>query len=148
VLPAGGGVVPFMPGSTKGADSVPALLTPGEMVLNERQQNMLGGQAALASMFGFGAMARFAAGGIAGGHPKRRRSGKSPHHKIRGRGIRTTNSAARAALSAVDAVNQQEDDTDRAYGQLVRLYDISQEQFIRTGPDGVDYVSQPDISQR
>jgi len=36
-----------------GGDTVPAMLTPGEMVLNRQQQNMLGGQGLLARLFGY-----------------------------------------------------------------------------------------------
>lgn len=64
---AGGGIIP---GNPAAGDSVPALLTPGEMVLNEGQQRQLGGQAALARRFGFqagGVVRRFASGGVAAG---------------------------------------------------------------------------------
>ncbi len=64
---AAGGIIPGSPGA---GDSVPALLTPGEMVLNEGQQRALGGQAYLARKFGFaggGIVRRFAAGGVAAG---------------------------------------------------------------------------------
>jgi TP901 family phage tail tape measure protein len=49
---AAGGIVPMHLGEP-GRDSVPAMLTPGEMVLTRAHQDALGGQGALASMFGF-----------------------------------------------------------------------------------------------
>ena len=50
---ATGGLVPWNAG-VRGVDSVPALLTPGEMILNRQQQKeALGGQRFLAGVFGF-----------------------------------------------------------------------------------------------
>jgi TP901 family phage tail tape measure protein len=140
---AAGGFIPGPSGAP-----VPILAHAGEVVLNREQQQVLGGAQTIASMFGFRGDEGpgFAAGGIVN-KPKRRRSGSSPHHKRRPR-VRTTNAAARAALTAVDNVNQREDDLDRAYGQLARGFDITQEVFIRTDADGNDYISQPDITQR
>jgi hypothetical protein len=116
------------------------------MVLNQSQQAMLGGQSYLAGMFNFGSMARFAAGGIV--KPKRRHSSPSPHHPRHNR-VRSKSRAANAILSALDEIDENESNADRAYGQLVRQFDITQEQFIRTDPaTGTDYISQPDINQR
>lgn len=50
---AGGGFVPMMAGATRGVDSVLIHAAPGEIILNERQQNMLGGPRFLADLFGF-----------------------------------------------------------------------------------------------
>ncbi len=68
VHPAGGMLIPHLPGSSPFRDSVPALLTPGEMVLNKGQQDALGGTERLSKMFGFargGIVQRFQGGGIA-----------------------------------------------------------------------------------
>jgi TP901 family phage tail tape measure protein len=46
---ASGGIVPdsaALPGAKPGTDSVPAMLTPGEVILNKRQQNLIGGPSA------------------------------------------------------------------------------------------------------
>lgn len=142
---ASGGFVPMVPGASKGSDSVPAMLTPGEIVLNRAQQNVLGGPRFLAGLFGFtgGEGPGFATGGIAN-KPRR-----TPHRSPRPR-YRTLSRKAKAALKGVDAINQQEDDSDRAYGQLVRQYQIADTdlQFIRTDDAGNQYISQTDIAQR
>jgi hypothetical protein len=139
----------FIPGPV-GAP-VPILAHAGEVILNPLQQQALGGARALASMFGFRGDEGpgFASGGFVKPDkpPKRRRSGHSPHRTRRPR-VKATNKAARQLLTALDAVDVREANMDRAYGQLARGFDISQEQFIRTDADGNDYISQPDISQR
>jgi len=136
----------FIPGSS--GSPVPIIAHAGEVVLNQAQQAAFGGASTFKRMFGFtgGEGPAFAAGGIVS-KPKRRHSGRSPHSKPRGR-VHSSNKAARAAIAGVDAINQREDDADRSYGQLVRLYDISQEVFIRQDANGNDYISKPDINQR
>jgi TP901 family phage tail tape measure protein len=143
---AKGGFIPGRVGSP-----VPILAHAGEVVLNPMQQQALGGARALASMFGFRGDEgpSFASGGFVKPDkpPKRRRSGHSPHHARHPR-VKPTNKAARQLLTALDAVDVREANMDRAYGQLARGFDITQEVFIRTDADGNDYISQPDITQR
>jgi TP901 family phage tail tape measure protein len=125
---AGGG---FVPGSSPGAPTL-ILAHAGEVVLNQQQQEALGGQQAIASMFGFTGQEGpgFASGGIV-------RSRKSPHHSPKyTKPLRRATAAVNrvnAALSAIADVIQR---TDRSYGQQVREDDITQEQFLVDVPDG------------
>jgi TP901 family phage tail tape measure protein len=138
----------FIPGPSPGAP-VPILAHAGEVILNRPQQMALGGPGAIASMFGFTGDEGpgFATGGFV---TKRRRSGKStPHGRRHHRGWRPQSKAAKAILSKLEEIDENESNADRAYGQLTRQFDISQEQFIRTDPaTGVDYISKPDVDQR
>jgi len=97
---ASGGFVPMLPGSVAGVDLVPAILTPGEVVLNEAQQNVLGGPGFLAGLFGFGSPrgGAFASGGIAGGRRggPPTRANRSPHRPKRQRAYQRTSKAARS----------------------------------------------------
>ncbi|HSW82640.1 MAG TPA: phage tail tape measure protein, partial [Usitatibacter sp.] len=133
---AGGGIIPLLPGTTKGADSVPALLTPGEMVLNQKQQDALGGQSALARMFGFGQMARFAAGGVAGKKP-----GATPH---KGRGHRSHTKAIppwaspqiAAALRHLHTLDDDKSYLDQEYSNLSTRFTIEDDDFSFVNSDG------------
>lgn len=135
----------FIPGPSPGAP-VPILAHAGEVVLNRAQQQALGGPHRIASMFGFTGQEgpRFATGGFVSKKP-----GRLPHHPVRPRYRRATG-LARRALKGVDNINQAETDADRAYGQLVRQYQIADTdlQFVRTDAQGNSYLSQPDIAQR
>jgi TP901 family phage tail tape measure protein len=142
---ASGGFVPMGAGAP-GRDSVPAMLTPGEIVLNRSQQNVLGGPRFLADLFGFRGERGpgFAGGGIVGP----RGSGKSPHRKGRARGYRRAGGAAKKALAALTTVNQRQENLDRAYGQLSREFDISREEFIVLDAAGNEQLDGAAVSQR
>lgn len=175
---ATGGFVPLMPGSSKGADSVPALLTPGEVVLNRQQQDRMGGPAVFQRMFGFATggvvptastagpyVQLLQAGGLvaypassygtgAGTTAKGvRTSMLTPSPKMkRGRSYSKLTGAAKRALAAVEAVKTREDAWDRRYGQMARGFNITQEDFIDIAVDeyGQEYevLNQGQIDQR
>jgi len=138
---AKGGTIPGATGQT-----VPVLAHAGEVILNSRQVNVLGGARRLANLFGWsGDQAAFAGGGVVGGL---RSSAKSPHNKRRNRAIKAKTKTAKAALAAWAAIDQKEADADRDYGQLVREYDISTENFITTDEDGNESLNTTDITTR
>jgi TP901 family phage tail tape measure protein len=160
---AAGGMVPLDMGE-RGRDSVPAMLTPGEMVLNQAQQTALGGTAYLAQIFGFSAggvvpgVQFFAAGGIASGprpigfRPRRRHPGSSPPARRGHRARRTGNFDSRvAAMSArITGVDDDIEATGREYSELADRYSVDDRnlQFIGTNPDGTEYVDQAAVDQR
>jgi TP901 family phage tail tape measure protein len=130
---AGGGFVPMVAGASASHDSVPAMLTPGEVVLNRAQQNVLGGPRFIASLFGFRGEAGpgFAAGGLVARRPKKKTkpvTKKAPHRPRHPR-VKSSGKLASKTLAAVDNVNQREDDLDRAYGQLSRQYGITPDAY-------------------
>lgn len=145
---AGGGIVPLNMG-TPGRDSVPAILTPGEMVLNEGQMEMLGGRSLLARMFGFAGDGGpgFAAGGIVGKRPPKR----APKQK-KLRSVRKRFSKVRTGEAKVDALQGEIDELDEQIRRDTASYNLSVDQFglddsdeiikTRIGPDGeeVEYV--------
>jgi TP901 family phage tail tape measure protein len=160
---AAGGLIPLDAGQ-RGRDSVPAMLTPGEMVLNQAQQAALGGTAYLARMFGFsgggvaGGTQFFAAGGIATGprpigfKPRRRRPGSSPPARRGHRARRTGNFDSRvAAMSArIAGVDDDIEATGREYSELADRYSVDDRnlEFIGSNPDGTEYVDQAAVDQR
>lgn len=150
---ATGGFIPMIPGAVAGQDSVPAMLTPGEIVLNTQQQNVLGGPRFLADLFGFSGSRGpgFAGGGIVGGGFGGAASGskKGPHRPLRPRRPYARSSkAARTVLAAVENVNQRQTNLDRSYGQLNREYDISVEEFILTDAEGNESLDAAAVSKR
>jgi TP901 family phage tail tape measure protein len=156
---AAGGIIPMHLG-TPGKDSVPAMLTPGEMVLNERQQQMLGGQAMLARMFGFngggivpGLTQFFATGGIA--KPRRRRPGANPKstgnravHRTPSYDSRVTSLVSR--ISGPSGVDSDIDFADREYNEMSDKFSVDDRnlQFIGTNTDGTEYIDQAAVDQR
>jgi TP901 family phage tail tape measure protein len=148
---AGGGFIPMSAGEPN-RDSVHAMLTPGEVVLNKEQQDVLGGPRYLASLFGFSGDEGpgFAAGGIVpgGGPTGPRRSRKTPHSPLRKRGYSRLSAKARAALTAVEEVNQRETNLDRTYGQLAREYGLSTEEFVVTDEQGNETLDKAAVQKR
>ncbi len=152
---ASGGFIPHVPGSVSGVDSVPAILTPGEIVLNRGQQETLGGPRFLAQLFGFSGErgTHFQAGGIvprgAGGRggarvPTRRRY---PHRSPRQRPYSKVTAAARFAFRAAERVGSRISDLDRSYGQLQREFSISPEEPILFDEDGNEILNSAAISK-
>jgi len=149
-----GGIVPHVPGSTSGVDSVMAMVTPGEIVLNRGQQETLGGPRFLAQLFGFSGERgmHFAAGGIvprgAGGSgrrpPPRRRY---PHRSPRQRPYSKVTKAARFAFRAAENVGRRIEDLDRSYGQLQREFSISPEEAITYDADGNEILDSAAVSK-
>jgi hypothetical protein len=160
---AEGGMVPLDMGE-RGRDSVPAMLTPGEMVLNASQQAALGGTAYLARMFGFSGggvvpgVQFFAAGGVARGprqagfKPRRKRPGSNPRGG-KGHGI-TRQGNYDARVTAMDArlqgVQDDIDVSDRQYNELADKFSVDDRnlEFILTDADGNEYVNDPAVQQR
>lgn len=139
----------FIPGQTGSPQMI--LAHAGEVILNPMQQAAFGGAAFFKQTFGFSeGGSSFAAGGIVGHRPKRRHGSKSPHsHRHHRNPVKAKSQAAKAILKVLEEVDENEGNADRAYGQLVRQFDITQETFIRTDPaSGQDYLSKPDIDQR
>ena len=144
-------VIPFAKGGQAGAalltnglvrgpgagDVIPAVLSPGEVVLNPAQQALIGRDVIQKVLDATGATS--AGTGFA--------KGKSPHRTLRGR-VRRANWAANAALEQVAKVNQAETNLDRNYGQLVRAFDVTREEFITTDADGNEQVNQQQVAAR
>lgn len=158
---AGGG---FITGpDTGGADSVLAMVAPGEMVLNRSQQHALGGPARLASMFGFstagvpgfqagGIIPGFAAGGVVPSPdpaPSGGRGGK------RGKGRKTGKGRYKAKAQEVKQIQRQldrnEDDQEianREYDRLAREFDITTEEFLTVDGKGNETLNKGAVDQR
>jgi len=149
---ASGGFIPHLPGSVSGADSVPAMLTPGEIVLNRSQQNVLGGPRFLSQLFGFSGErgTHFQAGGIVPGAGRRTgppSRGRYPHRSPRQRPYAKVTKAARFAFRAAEAVGRRISDLDRSYGQLQREFSISPEEPIAYDADGNEILNSAAISK-
>lgn len=144
----------FVPGpDTGGRDAVPAMLAPGELVLNRGQQHALGGPARLARMFGFStagvpgaAVQHFATGGFVQGFTRRLKRSAARDRK---------NSGYKAKLKAVerlqhrlDSNRDRQDRLDRSIGQDERETSISVEEFITVDGDGNETLNTAAVQQR
>lgn len=160
---------------TGGADSVLAMLAPGEMVLNRGQQNALGGPARLASMFGFstagvpgfaagGLVQSFAAGGVARipeggaasvGPDAAPSGGGGGRGGKRGKGRKTGGGRYKAKAKEVAKIQRQldrnEEDQEianREYDRMAREFDISTEEFLTVDGNGNETLNQSAVNQR
>jgi len=152
---AGGGFIPHVPGSVSGTDSVPAMLTPGEIVLNRGQQDTLGGPRFLAQLFGFSGDrgTHFAAGGIVPSGAGRRAGPRGPsptrpRRPRRARPYQGLSRAAQGALRAVTRVYDRQTELDRTFSQLDRFYNISSEEFVIVDAEGNETLDPAAITRR
>ena len=133
---ATGGAIPNLVGATRGQDSVLAMVAPGEVVLNERQQDLVGRDRILNVLNATGAPT----GGF------KFAKGKKPR-KRRGRARRLVG-RARTTLHGIDAVNVEQDNADRDFGLRVREFDQSREEFLLRDADGNETLDGAAVTQR
>jgi TP901 family phage tail tape measure protein len=159
----------FIPGAT--GNPVPILAHAGEVVLNQAQQQALGGPRMLASMFGFtgarGPGSAFAAGGVVGGWPYRapayapgRAAGRSatvpfrvhPHTR-RPRVMIAVKSASADVARLFKLIGEddfKEDLGGRQYADMESNFQIEEgnAEFILTDESGFEQVNSVAIGKR
>lgn len=154
---AGGGFVPGQ--DTGGRDSVPALLAPGEVVLNRSQQQVFGGPQVFKRMFGFdtSGVPGMAGGGFVqsfagGGFVSASQAGKALQSIIKrdkkNSGYKAKSKAVARLAGRLDANRTRQDNLARSIGQDAREYDISVEEFIRVDADGNETLDTGAVQQR
>lgn len=148
---AGGG---FVPGpDTGGRDSVPAILAPGEVVLNRAQQNVLGGPGFFARTFGFSTAGVPGVQGLAGGgFVSAGQAGKALAAIIKrdkkNSGYKAQSKAVTRLAHALDANRTKQDNLARSISQDIREADISVEEFIKVDADGNETLDTGAVQQR
>lgn len=154
---AGGG---FIPGpDTGGRDSVPALLAPGEVVLNRSQQLAFGGPQVFKRLFGFdtAGVPGMAGGGFVqsfagGGFVSASQAGKALQSIIKrdkkNSGYKAKSKAVTQLAKRLDANRTRQDNLARSIGQDSREFDISVEEFIRVDADGNETLDTGAVAQR
>lgn len=161
-----GGVIP---GSGAG-DTVPAMLTPGEIVLNAAQQKKLAKRLGLPDSPNsiFSAIQSFASGGVVRGGIQFF-AGGGPVQGEHGRGVKGGKSKLnrqskkkkwpRTSVKSIEAITARLtqladdiDDAERSYGQQETEFNLTDEEFIIGRDDGaggtIDELNMPDINQR
>lgn len=136
----------FLPGtwSDSAPDSIPVMAKPGELFLTRAQQNVLGGPAHLASLFGFtpppdvGGVQHFAGGGHVAHKPPRK---KRPRYKAKAKEV--------AKIQAqLDRNEEAQNRSSREFDQMSRIFDISVEDFINVDANGNESLNTGGIAQR